>query len=249
MSASVATPPAIGHNRPPTPLTSTEVQAHLADEYGHLATRRQELLEGVTRFQTLLPITTDEQQGKTADFVKQLRSHLRAYEDRRTEAKKPFLEGGRAVDAWFRTATGALLKATETVEDAMTAFAREQERKRRAAAEAEARRVAEEARIQAERAEATMQPAHLDQAALTAAEADRAQTAAQARPAEFTRTRGDYGSVASLREFWEFDVIDLDQVPRQYLVLDPAAVRRAIAAGARVIPGLTITSSSKVAVR
>lgn len=39
---------------------------------------------------------------------------------------------------------------------------------------------------------------------------------------------------------WTFEVVDINAVPREYLVLDETAVRRAIQAGIREIPGLKI---------
>lgn len=54
---------------------------------------------------------------------------------------------------------------------------------------------------------------------------------------------------AIARKVWEFEVLDIDQVPREYLQLDETAVRRAIQQGIRHIPGLRIYETEKLTVR
>jgi hypothetical protein len=49
---------------------------------------------------------------------------------------------------------------------------------------------------------------------------------------------------------WSFEVVDLDQVPREYLSLDVAVVRQAITRdGVRKIPGLRIFQAEALRVR
>jgi hypothetical protein len=65
-----------------------------------------------------------------------------------------------------------------------------------------------------------------------------------------TRIRGDYGATAYVSRAWTFEVVDLDQVPRQYLSLDGAVVREAITRdGVRAIPGLRIFQVESLRVR
>jgi hypothetical protein len=69
-------------------------------------------------------------------------------------------------------------------------------------------------------------------------------------PLEPTRLHGDYGSTAYVTRRWSFEVVDLDQVPRDYLSLDVAVVRQAITQdGVRKIPGLRIFRSEALRVR
>jgi hypothetical protein len=67
---------------------------------------------------------------------------------------------------------------------------------------------------------------------------------------EPTRLHGDYGSTAYVTRRWAFEVVDLDQVPRDYLSLDVAVVRQAITRdGVRKIPGLRIFRAEALRVR
>ena len=53
--------------------------------------------------------------------------------------------------------------------------------------------------------EAVIAETHAQQATVNA---EVARQAVQAKPAELSRTRGDYGAVASLRTFWDFRHLD-----------------------------------------
>ena len=53
----------------------------------------------------------------------------------------------------------------------------------------------------------------------------------------------------NLREVWTFEVVDISLVPREYLVLDETAVRRAIQNGVREIPGLKIFKKAQLVIK
>ena len=53
---------------------------------------------------------------------------------------------------------------------------------------------------------------------------------------------------SAVQKRWTFKVLDLAQVPREYLELDQVAVNAAIRNGARDIPGLEIFQAEKLAV-
>lgn len=48
------------------------------------------------------------------------------------------------------------------------------------------------------------------------------------------------GVVSGVRNVWEFEIVDLTQVPVEYLIVNEAAVKAAIKEGVREIPGLNI---------
>lgn len=48
------------------------------------------------------------------------------------------------------------------------------------------------------------------------------------------------GASVTLRKRWAFDVVDASAIPREFLVVDEVAIRRAITGGRRDIPGLRI---------
>ena len=82
--------------------------------------------------------------------------------------------------------------------------------------------------------------------------AERAEAARQMASArlEPTRIRGNYGATAFVRRSWTFEVVNLDQVPREYVSLDVPVVRAAITQdGIRQIPGLRIFQTEGLRVR
>lgn len=53
----------------------------------------------------------------------------------------------------------------------------------------------------------------------------------------------------TVREVWEFRVVDAALVPRQYLMVNEPAIRAAVAAGVREIPGVVIEKGQQVIAR
>lgn len=241
---------AIGHNRPPEPPRAEEVVEILRDQFSHLAGRAEALAGSVSRFVQAHPeLHDDHTQGVAAEVVRQVRTHLRLVESKRTEAKAPYLEAGKTVDGWFK-ALAETMRDIRKVEAAMTDYARRIEAERRRVAEEDARRAREDAaRTAALAAIADTEDAEAV-AELAAAQAARATDAAAVKPAELSRVHGEYGAVSSLVETWNFELEDINLVPAIYLRVDEVAVRRAIHRDrVREIPGLRIYSTKSVRVR
>jgi regulator of protease activity HflC (stomatin/prohibitin superfamily) len=254
-------------------MTPVEVQLYLTDTEAPLLKRRDDLLAGVARFQAKYPkITNDEDQAKASDFAKQIMGAIKISKDHFTPAKKPFLDGGRAVDAFFKGIAEPLEYGLNKVRATMTVYANEQEQIRRAEAQrkaaeaaAEARRVADELaeqqRLEAERAAAKARdeyvaPAPDDVAPLSltdvivAAQAKQdALKEATARPADLSRTRGEMGSVSSLRERISVELIDISLVPLEFLIFNERAAIIAVQNGRTDIPGVEIIRSNHIQVR
>lgn len=254
----------LGDNHPPPDLLVGEaLREKLQDEHRDLVKRRDELLAAASR---IPPIESDDIAGRVSDFVKQLTALNKAAETKRTGAKEPYLEGGRNIDGFFRTITDSVEKVKTIVQISLTKYLREKadrERRERMEQERLAREAAEQAqREAAERAAALATEQHLT-AAIEAetkaevAQADlvKAEQAAEAKPAELSRTRGEYGSVTSLRTEWVFDDLDratLDlEALRPYLPSDglEKAVRTFIRAGGRELRGVNIHETTAAVVR
>lgn len=127
-------------------------------------------------------------------------------------------------------------KEEERARRAAEAAAREAQRKAQ-----EAERLAAEAKDKAAKDAAAKAAAEAAAAAAKAAEQTAAAAAAQVeaqatreaaaeKPAELTRTRTDLGAVASLRRTWGYEVVNIEDVPRMFLVVDDAAVKAFIKA-------------------
>ena len=129
----------------------------------------------------------------------------------------------------------------------------------RAKADAERRRREDEearAREEAERLAAQAKDAPtLDKAIEAETVARDAAKAAEAKPADMARTRGDLGSVSTLRTVWDFEVADYAAIPldliRPYLAradIDKA-IRGAVRSGLRELKGVRIFENSTAVVR
>ncbi len=255
---------ALHHNNPPADLLVGEaLREKLQDEHAELLRRRDELLEAAGR---VPPITSDDVAGKVSDFIKQLAALTKTAETYRTGAKEPYLDGGRVIDGFFKGITDPVTETKTGVQKKLTIYLREKEeaaRQARIAEERAAREAAEAARREAEaKAKALADEQGLaaaieaeKAAQLAAADLAKAEQAADVKPAELSRTRGEYGAVSSLRTQWVFDEIDRASIDlealRPYLALADIekAVRAFIKAGGRELRGTTIYETTVAAVR
>lgn len=252
------------HNNPPADLLVGEaLREKLRDENTDILDRADQLLEAAGR---LPAIDNDDVAGKVGDYIKQLTALIKMAETRRTSAKEPYLEGGRHVDGFFKAVTDPVGKIKETVGKLLTIYEREKEaaaRARRIEEERIAREAAQKAAAEAAAAAAaaaddkSLDTAIAAEKAAEVAAADlaKAAQAAEVKPAELSRTRGEYGSMTSLRTEWVFDNLDRAQLDleelRPYLPTDglEKAVRAFIKAGGRQLRGVTIYESTKAVVR
>jgi hypothetical protein len=252
------------HNNPPADLlVGDALRDKLAEESGDLIRRRDDLLAAAGRIPA---IDSDDIAGRVSDFIKQLTALSKMAESKRTDAKEPYLEGGRNIDGFFKAITDPVGKIKIMIERRLTDYLREKEaRERREREERErlARETAEKARREAEaRARAladeqSLQAAIAAEKAAETASADlvKAAQAAEARPAVLSRTRGEYGAVSSLRTQWVFDEIDREELDLEALRFHiPAdglekAVRSFIKAGGRELRGTRIYETTAAVVR
>ena len=239
----------IGHNSGIRPLNATQVREYLADAESAVIQRRRDLQAAIYRFKAAHPhIENDEMQARAGDFVKQIKTHIATIEIHRKEAKEPYLEGGRVVDKFFKDEAEPLVVGVVAIQKVMTAYATEQDAKRRKQAEQEAAAARAEAARLAELAAQDLEQTHLEDAIQASQVAADAQRRAEAKPAEFTRARGDYGSTSSLRETIRIELDDITKVPTNYLLLDEKKALAAIKLGIN-IPGVRKVIEKSVVVR
>lgn len=236
----------------------------LGMKHAEILQRAQELLAAAQRVPET--VADEETAGKVADFIKQLTACNKAAEGARVAEKEPHLAASRVVDGFFKAVTDPLDTAKKGIEKRLTAFLRQKEeaaRKERERIAADERAAAEAARKAAEAAEAAIHdPTGLaaaidaeEAARKAAADAERAQKAAEVKAADLSRSRGEYGSLASLRTFWDFADMDraaLDlETLRQHIPADALekAVRSYIKAGGRELRGVRIFENTQASVR
>lgn len=240
----------IGHNRQSEDMISGDaLRTSLEMKHDAIAERCNELMAAEQR---LPAISDDESAGKVSDYIKQITATCKNADGARIAAKEPYLEGGRIVDGFFtKGIVDPLMALKRRIEAKLTRYLQEKaqrEREERARLEREARAAEDAARREAEekalaaRTEAELERAISAEAAAAQASSQRAVAAeaANAKPAELSRTRGDYGSVASLRTAWDYEVTDQTIVPSLFLMINDAAVKAHIKARMKDKPPLSI---------
>lgn len=240
----------IGHNNAP-------LKELLQDVYRGLRGDVASLLDDLIAVDG--PITSDDANAQAADFIKAATALAKRSEDAREQEKKPFLDAGRDVDAFFKELSAPVLTAKASVYKHVTAYLDAKVKAERAA-QAEAERVArEEAARKLAEAEAQKDTAKAD-AALDAAVrlegyADQAAKVVAMRPSELAKTTTTSGVTTTLKTEWAFEIEDAKRIPLDALrpYLDLAAIEKAIRAavkmGTRELPGVRIFEQSKAVVR
>jgi hypothetical protein len=250
---------------PPKPLAPKEIAEWLGyEEEALVASIQADVAQLVEDAQTT-EISTEQRLGEIGGNMDTARAHLKLAEKHRSNAKSPFLEGGRAVDQWFARATSALVAAMQPVQKAMNAYAAREDKRRReeeaakaAEAQAEADRLAKAARKALQAKDDPHAPQLLEDAHKAAQQAQEAEEIAAGRSADLVRSSTSYGRTMSSQESWSFQVTDISKVPLQYLQINEAlvgqtlrayarddvvAAREDAAAGRSPIPGIKINRS------
>lgn len=158
-----------------------------------------------------------------------------ADEARRIEAERLAIE---AAEQFKRREAERLSR--EAAEKAASEAKTETERAAREAAEQVRRREAELAEKAA--AEQAAKQAAADQAKAAELElaAVKAAEAAAAPAVALTQSRGAYGGMSGLRTTVEHEIVDLEAVPRSYLMVNDAAIKAAIKASPKDKDGLPV---------
>lgn len=244
-----AATPTIGHNLPPLPTPPLR----MIDRFKELRTKASEWVK-------LKTLPDDEAANLCKAFRDQLRLLANEIEAARKNAKAPYLEAQRAIDADFNQYTDSLKKQLDAMGALETDFLkrkREEQEKARRAAEEEARRAAEAAARIAEQAADPTDFAAQDAVREAAEAADQAQRQAE----KIAQTRVAIGAdvvaggrkhATTLRKFTVLTVNDPKKV-LAYLMkhkCDLIGVHEALKSACRLhrtahdnpeIPGLTIT--------
>lgn len=232
-------PPGIGHNRG----AALALIDALREDTATLARTRDDLI----REAELVPrlVRNDEQCWRINDVIKKLAGALKSIEAKRVGAKEPHLQAGRTIDGFFHNLSAALVKQRKRLADSVEAYLRAKEDRERKAAE----RLRVVAQREADRANDPERRHALTKVA------DDAAARAEAKPAELTRVRGEFGSLASLRRDWDFEITDRAAIDlaalRPYLPGDAIerAVAAAVAAGVRELAGVRIFERRTAVIR
>lgn len=272
----------LGHNNPPSAIYDiSELPATLAERNLDLVARIAEIDSAFDRWKLIVTKPRIDAEGKpvqladgtpiteikivgadinerSIDFAKKVKSLLDTIEARREETKKPFLDGGRVVDAYYKTTLAdQLASINKALRAAVQAYADERvEQERLAALEA--------ARIEQEAAERMAQAAQRASSPEAMDAAIDLESRAHARAADASGARGGFtaaktttqlGSAVHMRGVWKHRIIDPNAIKRAYCSPDPVKINAAIRAAttkdgcALKITGVEIYFDRSISVR
>jgi hypothetical protein len=170
-------------------------------------------------------------------------------EDRRKEITKPILDEKKQIDDFAKSLTSELASSIKGLRDQILHFEKEEERKR----QEELRKIAEEnARIAAELAkkEAEMKAKQEADSLPSIEEAEAIMQARQAQAEnEAKQAEIEMSKSSNIRKVWTYKILDLEQVPLQFMIVNEKAVKAAIANGTREIKGLEIYQEEQLVIR
>lgn len=192
-------------------------------------------------------IKTAEEMASATDFLGQIKARQKRIEELRLSFTKPLNEALRNINNEFKKASEPLDKIERQVKMIMTDYHnKEAERIRK-----EQAKIAEKQRLEFE-AEQERKRQEIADSNLT----KKAQKEAikEIKQEEFVATptvvqektvASDQGKV-TFKSVWKYEVIDEQQIPREYLKVDEVALNKAVKLGVREIKGVKIYESKEV---
>lgn len=235
----------IGGNMPPEPTPFELAEAEVYKLYDEAAL----WLDGAA-------VDSQELADDIANLMNMLRTAEKAADAARKAEKEPHLEAGRAVDAQYKPLLDKAKLATDACKKALAPWLTKLEAEKRAA-EAEARRVADEKRAAAEAAIRARDAANLEQTAAAEAllkDAKKAEAAASRAEKATAGAGGSVGRKAGLRTVWTATMTNSAEALKHYKAAKPDALKAFllslaeadVRAGVRSIPGFSVTDEQKV---
>ena len=184
-------------------------------------------------------VADDDGLEKSTDMVKVLKKGQSTLETRRKELKAPYLEAGRGIDNIFNKAIGMADVGIKALDSQNKNY--HIQRRERLRREEEAQRKAEAEALKAQEDEIAEKAALEGRDAKAEVEASRERQQELKGPAPPVKTmvRGNFGS-SSIRDDYDFEVIDGSKLPNWEIVANESAIRAKIKAGVRNIAGCRI---------
>lgn len=218
MSMTDDAPAGLGHNNPPEPT--------LREQLEEAAKPLLVTVEALAKRANGLPkkVGSDEDLGGYGDVVKDARKSIKSLKDTKAAAKQPYIDAGKEIEAFFAVPVERLERIVKTLEDRASDWQRAKAEEARRVAAEEARKAREKADEERRRAEAAAEAGRANSAARAADKADahddraeRAEREAQAKAADLTRTRSASGTLATAKQSWKGEIVDIAKVDLERL--------------------------------
>lgn len=198
----------IGGNNPPISEVLADTQKSLIERIEPLAERANAMPR---------KIEDDETLGKVGDLVVDALKLITDLDNARKVEKQPYLDGGREVDSFFKTASERVERISDVFQKIAGDYQREKAAEARRKAEDEARKLREdEARKRQEadnaKRQSTTDRKH-DEADEIAAKAEEAEAKAASTNHELSKVKTETGVTAGSRSTWKARIVDYDALP------------------------------------
>lgn len=194
-----------------------------------------------------LVIETRAEAQRATDLLAAIARQKREAESARKALTKPLNDHVKFINSTFGTKLEPLANPEAVLRAALLAFqtaeeekAKEAQRKADEAAQAERERL--EAEAERQRAVAMLEGMPEDPDPVPVPEVVAAKVVQQ-------NTVHGLGGTAHTRKTWDFEVEDVSMLPRAFIQPNEQAIRAAVKAGERTIPGVRIFEKSSLAVR
>ena len=203
-------------------------------------------------------VSNQDQSDDALSTAKKVKEFIKKVESTRVEMVSPLNEEVKRINAYAKQISAPLLEAETHIKKQLLSWELKLEAIRKEeAAKLEAARVAAEAearqKLIEQQEEAATMAMFMDQkeiarnAIVAEAEASREIVDINKNAAIEMKTIAS-SKVAGVTRRWTFEVSDVSQVPREFLMVDEVAVRKAMNAGAREIPGIQIFQQAGISI-
>jgi hypothetical protein len=249
MTMTDVAPAGLGHNNPP----ALSLRERLLESSTELLRDVDQAAAAATRLPT--KVSSDDDLGACGDAVRDARAVLKRVKQAKTSEKEPFLQGGREVDAFFAVPTERLDRVIATLEERCSEYQRAKAAEARRLAEEEARRARDKADAERRRAREAAAGGRVavaaraeDRAQAADERAERAERDAAARAADLTRSRSASGTLATARQTWRGEIINLANVDLEKLrpFIKREAIEAALNAFVRINKGAVEVAGCRI---
>jgi hypothetical protein len=197
----------------------------------------QEITSGVVKAAEKVVVDSNEGMLEATDILSWVSNAKKQVEDKRKFLVKPLNDHVKAINEMFKGYMAPLEQADGVLRKKVLIYRQEQERIRRE----------EEERL---RKEAEAEQKRLEKQAKKegAAPPPPPPPVAPSMPEQAKTVHSGMGSV-STKMVWDFEIVDEVKVPRNFMIVNEKAIRAAVKAGVRNIPGVKVYQKEELAVR
>jgi hypothetical protein len=200
-----------------------------------------------------LTIITDTENARASELLGNVKKLLKTVQERRDNIVKPIKSSIALIDNEFKKISEPLEELEALLKSRMLQYARAQETKRM-----EEERKIREARETEEkhiREEAEKNRSLINKITGKPVDENKIQEQLQSMPEikpetkEAPKTVRSSAGTSTIKKFWTFKIINEQEIPREYLIVNESKIRQAIRDGSRSIAGIEIYEDSTIAVR